>query len=364
MLAIFCCAQYDRCSEYFREKLMQNWQPPAHWQQITTIDAHTAGEPLRIITSGFPDIPGKTILEKRQYARQHYDHLRKTLMWEPRGHADMYGCILTPPVTPDGDVGVLFMHNEGFSTMCGHGIIGLVKVGVETGYFPAQGAQTVIKIDTPAGRVTATAHLREDGYVERVSFLNVPSFLLERDLRVQVEGVGTVTCDIAFGGAFYAYVDADSVGVEITPENQRTLIDVGMRIKRAVMSSYNIVHPDGNPDLNFLYGTILVKRFANGAVHSRNVCIFAEGEVDRSPTGTGVSGRLAIHHARGELGLNEMITIESLISTPFTGRVVETTQVGGLPAIIPEVGGTAYITGKQMFIIDPDDPLANGFLLR
>jgi trans-L-3-hydroxyproline dehydratase len=341
---------------------MLNWQPPAHWQQITTIDAHTAGEPLRIITGGFPDLHGSTILEKRQYAKQHYDHLRRTLMWEPRGHADMYGCILTPPVTPDGDVGVLFMHNEGFSTMCGHGIIGMVKVGVETGYFPAQGAQRVVKIDTPAGRVTATAHLR-DGKVERVSFLNVPSFLLERDLTLDVPGIGSVTCDIAYGGAFYAYVDAAPLGLDITPENQRTLIDVGMRIKRAVMAGYKIVHPDGDPDLNFLYGTIFVQRLA-GSVHSRNVCIFAEGEVDRSPTGTGVSGRLAIHHARGELGLNETITIESIISTPFTGRVADVTRAGSLAAIIPEVGGTAYITGKHTFLIDPDDPLKDGFILR
>src|SRR5690349_14892609 len=176
---------------------MQNWQPPAHWQRITTIDAHTAGEPLRIITGGFPDLPGSTILEKRHYARQHYDHLRRALMWEPRGHADMYGCILTPPVTADGDVGVLFIHNEGFSTMCGHGIIGLVKVGVQTGLFPVTGAQTVIKIDTPAGRVTATAHMNGDE-VERVSFLNVPSFLLERDLVVTVPGLGEVRGDIAF----------------------------------------------------------------------------------------------------------------------------------------------------------------------
>lgn len=337
---------------------MRNWRPPANWQRITTIDAHTAGEPLRIITSGFPELPGSTILEKRQYARQSFDYLRRALMWEPRGHADMYGCILTPPVTPDGDVGVLFMHNEGFSTMCGHGIIGLVKVGVETGYFPA--SQSVIRIDTPAGRVTATAHRAENGRVERVSFLNVPSFLLERDLRVDVPGLGQVTCDIAFGGAFYAYVDA--LDLELTPENQRTLIDVGMRIKRAVMDSYTIVHPDGDTDLNFLYGTIFVKRFSD--THSRNVCIFAEGEVDRSPTGTGVSGRLAIHHARGELALNEMMTVESIIATAFSGRVVETTTVGDLAAIIPEVSGTAYITGKHEFLIDPNDPLASGFILR
>jgi trans-L-3-hydroxyproline dehydratase len=343
---------------------MLSWQPPNHWQRITAIDAHTAGEPLRIITSGFPDLPGATILQKRQYARQHYDHLRRRLMWEPRGHADMYGCILVPPVTPDGDVGVLFMHNQGFSTMCGHGIIGLVTVGVETGYFPVSGTTHVIKIDTPAGRVTATAHLK-DGKVERVSFLNVPSFLLAKGATVAVEGIGTVSYDLAFGGAFYAYVDAGSVGVELTPENQRQAIDAGMRIKRAVIASYTIKHPDPNadPDLNFLYGTILVEMKQTANIHSRNVCIFAEGEVDRSPTGTGVSGRLAIHHAKGEIG-SETITIESILGTNFTGRVAQTTKVGSVPAIIPEVSGTAYLTGRSEFLFDPEDPLLDGFILR
>lgn len=341
---------------------MQNWQPPSDWLRITAIDAHTGGEPLRIITSGFPDLVGDTILAKRQYARENYDYLRRALMWEPRGHADMYGCIFTPPVTPDGDVGVLFLHNEGFSTMCGHGIIGMVKVGVQTGYFPITGTETVIKIDTPAGRVTATAHMKGDN-VERVSFLNVPSFVLESNLTVAVDGLGDVTCDIAFGGAFYAYVDADSVRVDITPQNYSQVIDVGRRIKEAVMASYDIVHPDGNPDLNFLYGTILVKIGAEGATHSRNVCIFAEGEVDRSPTGTGVSGRLAIHHANGDI-TDETIVVESILGTAFRGRVFETTQIGTLPAIIPQVSGTAYITGKNEFLVDPDDPLKDGFILR
>ena len=341
---------------------MLNWQPPAHWRRITAIDAHTAGEPLRVITSGFPPLPGATILQKRQYAREHYDALRRAIMWEPRGHADMYGCLLTPPVTPDGDVGVLFMHNEGFSTMCGHGIIGLVKVGVQTGLFPATGAQTVVKIDTPAGRVTATAHLR-DGQVERVSFLNVPSFLLVRERPVPVPGLGDVIVDIAFGGAFYAYVDAGALGLDLRPENVTRAIDIGMSIKRAVMASVQMTHPDGDPDLNFLYGTILVQMTPDTDVQSRNVCIFADGEVDRSPTGTGVSGRLAIHHAKGELG-DETITIESLIGTRFTGRVARTTTVRGLPAIIPEVSGTAYITGRNELLIDPDDPLAEGFILR
>src|SRR5262245_28499443 len=309
-------------------KIVLNWQPPAGWLRITTIDAHTPGEPLRIITGGFPDLPGDTILAKRQYARQHYDHLRRALMWEPRGHADMYGCIFTSPVTSDGDVGVLFIHNEGFSTMCGHGIIGMVKVGVETGHFPATGPQTVIRIDTPAGRVTATAHM-SGNRVERVSFRNVPSFLLSRDQTVDVPGLGLVRYDLAFGGAFYAYADVAPLGLDITERNQTQLIDVGMRIKRAVMASYKIVHPDGDPDLNFLYGTILVKLLSDGDVHSRNVCIFAEGEVDRSPTGTGVSGRVAIHHAKGELKIGETITIESLIGTRFTGCVAETTSVNG-----------------------------------
>lgn len=344
------------------------FHPPSHWQRLTSIDGHAAGEPLRIITSGWPDIPGDTILQKRQYAIEHHDHLRRALMWEPRGHADMYGCILTPPTTKDGDVGVLFLHNEGFSTMCGHGIIGLVTVGLEAGLIAAPGAPgttgsgPVVRIDTPAGRVTATARV-EAGRVRSVSFRNVPSFLLARDLRIEALDLGEITCDIAFGGAFYAYVNADDVGLDLVPANYAKIIDAGMRIKRAIMRSYEIVHPEGEADLNFLYGTIFVHRLES-PVHSRNVCIFAEGEVDRSPTGTGVSGRAAIHHARGELAVGETITIESLIGTRFDVRIAELTEVGGLEAIIPEVTGSAFITGRHEFLIDPDDPLREGVILR
>jgi trans-L-3-hydroxyproline dehydratase len=293
-------------------------------------------------------------------------------MWEPRGHADMYGCILTEPVTPDGDVGVLFLHNEGYSTMCGHGIIGLVKVGLECGLLDPTGleadiaGQPIVKIDTPAGRVTTTAHLATDTdrpRVSRVSFLNVPSFVLEPDLRVEVPGFGLVRCDVAFGGAFYAYVDAADLGLRIEPEEYARLIDAGRRVKRAVMEQYEIVHPDGDPDLNFLYGTIFVQE-GEGNVHSRNVCIFAEGEVDRSPTGTGVSGRAAIHHSRGELTPGETITIESIIGSTFDVRVAAETNVGPIPAIVPEVTGTAHITGRHEFLIDPEDPLRDGFFLR
>jgi len=339
-----------------------SFTPPENWQRITTIDAHTAGEPLRVFTGGYPDLRGRTMLEKRRYALDHLDSYRRALMWEPRGHADMYGCVLTPPVTLDGDVGVVFMHNEGYSTMCGHGIIGLVKVGLDCGLLDIDGDPAVIRIDTPAGRVTATAY-REGNVVRQVAFRNVPSFVLKSDLVVEVPGIGRVRTDIAFGGAFYAYVDAEDVGVEIVPANYRRIIDIGMRVKRAVMDGYEILHPAGDPDLNFLYGTIVVQR-GEAPVHSRNVCVFADGEVDRSPTGTGVSGRAAIHHSRGELEPDETITIESLIGTSFEVAVAETTTVGNLAAIVPEVRGAAHITGRHEFLIDPDDPLRDGVFLR
>ena len=338
------------------------WTPPEDWPRWTVIDAHTAGEPLRVLTGGYPELAGATILEKRRTARQEHDHIRRALMLEPRGHADMYGCVLTSPVTDDGDVGVLFLHNEGYSTMCGHGIIGLVKVGIDCGLIDVTGDAPTVRIDSPAGRVTATAHI-VDGRVGDVSFENVPSFLLERDLVVEVEGLGPVSCDVGYGGAFYAYVDAASVGLRVEPRRHDELIDVGMRIKRAVMASYEIVHPDGDADLNFLYGTILSQPGTGGAF-ARNVCVFADGEVDRSPTGTGVSGRAALLHARGELATGATITIESLIGTRFDVRAKSETTVGALPAIVPEVTGAAYITGRAEFVIEPGDPLANGVLLR
>ena len=199
--------------------------------------------------------------------------------------------------------------------------------------------------------------------VERVSFRNVPSFLLERDLTLAVPRLGDVTCDLGYGGAFYAYVDAASVGLPLLPENFARIVEVGMRIKRAVMDSHEIVHPDGDPELGFLYGTIFHDA-PRGAALERNVCVFAEGEVDRSPTGTGVSGRAAVLHARGRLELGRAITIESLIGTTFEVRALETTAVGGLEAIVPEVTGSAHVTGRHEFLIDPTDPLRDGFLLR
>jgi trans-L-3-hydroxyproline dehydratase len=343
-------------------KSAKNFIPPSDWIKITAIDAHTGGEPFRVIVDGFPELKGNTSLEKRRYARENFDHLRTALMWEPRGHADMYGCILTPPVSPGTDFGILFIHNEGFSTMCGHGIIGIATVVLETGMMPITSPVTTIKIDSPAGLITAFASI-EDGHVKNVSFHNVPSFVSELDAVVDVPGLGKVRYDLAFGGGFYAYVNGQDVGVTCSPDDFRLLIEKGMAIKNAVMQSRSVDHPF-EKDLGFLYGTIFIGPPTQPGSHSRNVCIFADGEVDRSPTGTGVSGRLAIHHRRGEIKMNESIVVESIIGSKFSGRVVEDVAFGPYAAIIPEVTGEAHIIGRNELWINPADPLNDGFILR
>lgn len=246
--------------------------------------------------------------------------------------------------------------------MCGHGVIGFTTVALETGMFPMVEPVTTLKLDSPAGLITAYGHV-SNGRVERVSFHNVPSFVLELDAMVDVPELGRIRYDLAYGGAFYAYVNANEVGLSCRPEDFRRLIETGMQIKRAVMASRTIPHPF-EEDLSFLYGVIFVAEPENPAHHSRNVCVFAEGEVDRSPTGTGVSGRLAIHHARGEIGIGQSIVIESIIGSAFAGRVAQITTFGTHAAIIPEVEGTAHITGRHEFLIDPKDELRNGFMLR
>jgi len=338
------------------------WQPPSGWLKITTLDAHTAGEPLRIATGGFPEVPGDTILKKRRFLQENLDHLRKALMWEPRGHADMYGCVVTEPVTPGSHLGVLFLHNEGYSSMCGHGIIALTTAVCECGLIPLPHDLKTLRIDTPAGLVEATPHWK-DGRVESVSFLNVPSFVYALDHRVDVPGVGEVACDVAFGGAYYAFCRAEDIGVRLVTADFRKLIDLGMRVKRAVMATLPIRHPF-EEDLGFLYGTIIMGPAHEVGNFGRNVCVFADGEVDRSPTGTGVSARAALHVAKGEIGIGEAFVIESILGTSFTGQAVRRIPFGPYEAVIPEVTGSAHLTGKNEFWIDPADPLGHGFILR
>ncbi|MEQ9413181.1 MAG: proline racemase family protein [Cyclobacteriaceae bacterium] len=340
---------------------LANWQPTDELQ-INTIDAHTGGEPLRVVTGGLPPIHGNTILEKRKYMKDNLDYIRKVLMWEPRGHADMYGCIITPPVTPEADFGVLFLHNEGYSTMCGHGIIAVTKVVLECGMLPMKGNTTAVNIDSPAGLIKATAKIKNDK-VESVSFINVPSFVQALDQSVEAEGMGRIKYDIAYGGAFYAYVNADEIGIGMTANDHDELIEKGMAIKRAVMKAFTFKHPF-EADLNFLYGTIFTGASLTKNADSRNVCIFAEGEVDRSPTGPGVSGRMALHYAKGDIKIGESMVIESIVRSTFKCKVKEVTKFGPYDAVIPEVEGTAHITGKHTFVIDPEDALKDGFIFR
>lgn len=351
----------------------ESWQPPEGWTRITTLDAHAGGEPLRVVLAGFPEPPGPSILARRAFLKAELDHLRHLLMWEPRGHSDMYGCLLVPPTHPQVQLGVLFMHNEGYSTMCGHGILAVVKVALETGLVSRLEPETHLGLETPAGVVEARAEVN-GGAVGRIAFRNVPSFVLALDQVVDVRGLGPVRYDLAFGGAFYAFVEAASVGLACRPRDYRRLIETGMAVKRAIMDSVTIEHPT-EPELGFLYGTIFTGPPPGDAgsqeggapeegVHSRHVCVFAEGQVDRCPTGTGVSARLAIRRARGEIEPGQPMVVESIIGSCFTGRILEETQVGPHAAVVPEVEGTAHLTGRHELWVDPDDPLQPGFLLR
>ena len=341
----------------------KNWHAPKDWITINTIEMHTGGEPLRVILSGFPAIKGKTVLACRNYVKENYDYLRKALMHEPRGHADMYGCLLVPPNDEEGDFGILFLHNEGYSTMCGHAIIAIATLAIKMGWKEITEPITELKIDAPCGRINTYVRV-EKKKVKGVYFHCVPSFVVALDEEVEVEGYRKVKYDLAYGGAFYAYVNADAMHLPLIPENYGRIIETGMAIKRAIMkSSDKVVHPF-EEDLSFLYGTIFIGGPVSAGIDSRNVCVFAEGEVDRCPTGSGVSGRLPIHFARGKIGLNEQMTIESITGSIFKGSIVDTLQYGPFSAVIPQVEGIAYITGKAQFIIDPNDPFKEGFFLR
>lgn len=330
-------------------------------QRIRTIDVHVAGEPLRVVIEGFPELPGRTVLEKRRAAREQVDHVRTALLWEPRGHPDMYGCVVVQPGVAEADLGVLFLHSEGYSTMCGHGVIGLVTVLLEQGRFPMTEPETIMKLETPSGVVTARATV-EGGRVRSVAFLNVPSFAAALDQETSVRGLGRVRYDLAFGGAFYAFCQAEDLGLSLRPASASRLVEAGMAIKDQVSRTREIKHPV-EPELGFLYGTIFVGRAEAGAAY-RHVCVFAEGQLDRCPTGTGVSAHLALKQARGEVTIGKDFVVESILGTRFRGRIEGLGEVAGMPAVIPEVEGSAYLTGRHEFIIDPDDPLKDGFLIK
>jgi trans-L-3-hydroxyproline dehydratase len=330
--------------------------------RIRTIDAHAAGEPLRLVADGLPSPEGATMLEKRAWAQKHIDHLRRSIMLEPRGHADMYGALLTEPVTPAALAGVLFMHNEGWSTMCGHGIIAVTTIAIER-ELVWSGQQTMI-IDTPAGPVEARPTVTErngEPRVTSVAFTNVPSFVLEAGVPVKLSS-RTIPVDIAFGGAFYAIVDAEAVGLPIDPARLPDLRRVGMEIKHEVERLRKVVHPldDG---LKGIYGTIFTGPARSADAHLRNVTVFADAEVDRSPCGTGTAAVMAVLSEMGVLTDAATFVHESIVGTAFNGRIRARAKVGEQAAIVPEIEGSAWLTGEHTFLIDGDDPLKAGFRL-
>ena len=351
-------------------------------RRITTIDAHAAGEPLRLVVGGIPAPPGATMLDKRASLRRRRDRLRRALMHEPRGHAGMYGALLTEPVSPGSDAGILFMHNEGYSSMCGHGVIAVVTIALERGLLVRPNPAADIVLDTPAGPVRARPHLRPAGSgsprpsrrpdsddaartpgprVERVSFANVPSFVLQGGLPVTL-GARTFPVDVAFGGAFYAIVDAEAAGVPLRAERLEDLRALGMEIKRAVERVADVAHPD-ELRLRGIYGTIFTGPPEHEGADLRNVTIFADAQVDRSPCGTGTAAVMAVLDALGLLGSERAFVHESLIGTRFRGTVDSRTAVGEFPALCARIEGSAWITGEHAFLIDDDDPLRTGFLL-
>jgi proline racemase len=330
---------------------------------IRTVDYHTAGEPFRIVTGGVPELQGRNVLERRRWAMANLDDIRRLLVNEPRGHADMYGAFVTPPNDDWAQLGVVFFHNEGFSTACGHGTIALVTWAIETGRVGVspEGRAATVTVDVPSGRLLCTARLDDDGRVEAVRFRNVPSFVLAHDVAVRTP-TGVLTLDVAFGGAFYATLGAHAVGHRLVPASLPALIALQRDLRPAIERSIRVVHPE-EPELSGIYGVIFWE--ALGPAEQRNVTVFADGEIDRSPCGSGTSARLAVLHARGELPIGATFRHRSIVDSVFEAWVVdEGPLIAGLPSVVTEVEGSAFRTGEALFSLDPRDPLGTGFLLR
>jgi trans-L-3-hydroxyproline dehydratase len=325
---------------------------------LSTVEMHTGGEPTRIVVEGWPQLRGKTLLDKRRDARERFDHLRRGLMLEPRGHDGMYGALLVEPDHPEADLAVLFMHNEGFSTMCGHATIALARWAVDSGRVARREPETVVRLQCPCGLVIAK--VSDDGAVH---FESVPAFAYALDRIAPTRTWGPVTVDIAYGGAFYAVLAADSIGLDLESSPMRAIVDAGEELTKAVAAAVPIEHPD-EPDLAFLYGTILTDGGEGKGKASRNVCIFAGRQIDRSPTGSGVTARMALAAARRAVQPGEQRLFESCTGATFSGKIMRAApSIGGRKSVIVDVGGRAHRTGEARFCFDEADPLREGFSL-
>lgn len=325
-------------------------------------DMHTAGEPVRIVTGGYPALSGATILEKRRDARTRFDHIRRILMLEPRGHEGMYGVIPIEPCHPDADLSVLFMHNEGYSTMCGHATIALGRWAVDSGRVPTQAENGEVKftIEAPCGLLGVISHLQQ-GRVVFSSFESVPSFASHFDCRVDVPGIGALTFDISYGGAFYAILPASQLGVSFWDVPLQKLVEAGTAITSATRAAIKIQHPQ-EPDLGFLYGTILTDDAEPGSIEpSFNLCIFAEGQIDRSPTGSGATARMALDYARGRVLPGQNRDFRGVSGVGFTAAITEASGSGLDGRVRVRVGGSSSVMGRTSLIVEANDPLRNGF---
>jgi trans-L-3-hydroxyproline dehydratase len=327
---------------------------------FSSIDAHAAGQPLRLITFGVPRLQAGTIREQVAEMQERFDDIRRWLLTEPRGYAGMTGAVLVPSARPEVDYGVIFMSSSGYGTMSGHGLIALATALIDTGAVPVDGPDTRITFDTPAGQIQARATI-DEGRARTVRFRNVPAFRLVKDLEIEVDG-RSIRVDVAFGGAWYAVAWSEQLGVKLTAASSPELARLGEEIKRATSNALDVVHPE-DPALAGIYGTVIVGNPQSDDSASRNVTVFGPGLIDRSPCGTGMSATMACLAADGQLSVGDAFISESIIDTVLTGRIVKETMVAGLPGVITEIAGRGAVTGMHQFVVDPSDALSTGFVV-
>lgn len=330
---------------------------------VRVVDSHTEGMPTRVVTGGVGVLPGADMLERRAAFEADHDHLRTLLMYEPRGHAAMSGAILQPPTHPDADVAVLFIEVSGCLAMCGHGTIGVATVLVEEGMVEVTEPITRVRLEVPAGLVTADVEVR-DGRAAAVTITNVASYVHATDVPLEVPGLGTLVVDVAFGGNFYALVSAEQLGIPLEPAREQDLIRAGIAVIAAADARIDPVHPEDDRirGIEHLIVTGPGDAGTDGPVDGRSATVIHPGWIDRSPCGTGTSARMALLHHRGELALDTPYVHASFIDSRFEGRLVSTTTVGDHAAVIPTVRGRAWVTGRTEFVLDPTDPFPGGFL--
>ena len=328
--------------------------------RLAYVDYHTCGEPVRIVTSGYPELTGASILDKRRQARERHDHLRRAMMLEPRGHDGMYGVIPVAASHPEAAFGVLFTHTEGYSTMCGHATIALGRYAIEHGLVPAVEPVTRFSIEAPCGLLRLACEV-EGGKVGKVSFESVPAFVEARALSVALPGFGTVVTDIAYGGAYYCILPASRFGLDLFASPVAEIVAAAAMLTDTMRTARAITHPT-EPDLGFLYGTIVTDE-AGPEAESFNLCVFAERQIDRSPTGSGVTARMALDHAKGLIPAGGSRSFRSITGGTFTGTVVGPVEFPATGAVTVAVAGTSHLAGEGSFVIEADDPLRHGFAL-